>query len=238
VSGPPAPRAEVVADGAPAAAASEPALALTGIDKRWGPKQVLAGAELTLPRGGRVFLGGRNGAGKTTLIRIAAGLIAADSGQVSLAGLDPHDDRRAFQSRLGYLPAGNGGLYARLTTLQNLEFWASAALLGRAGRRAAVDRALDRFDLRPLERERVDRISMGQRQRVRLATTFLHDPEVVLLDEPHTSLDDEALELLRAHLAEHHDGGGSSLWCAPSRTLAALDADLAFVVADGLVRPA
>jgi ABC-type multidrug transport system ATPase subunit len=232
-----APASEAAATPRPPAAAGVPALAATGIDKRWGPQQVLKDAELVLEPGARVFLGGRNGAGKTTLIRIAAGLISPDAGRVALHGLDPDRDRGEFQRRLGYLPAGNGGLYARLTTRQNLEFWAALALLPRRERTSAVDRALDRFDLRPLERARVDRISMGQRQRVRLAATFLHDPDVVLLDEPHTSLDDEALTLLRAALAELHDRRGTSLWCAPSRALAAIEADAAYVVADGIVSP-
>ena len=234
MSGAPAPEAAA----APAAAPGTPApaaLAATGIDKRWGPQQVLKGAELVLEPGARVFLGGRNGAGKTTLIRIAAGLISPDAGQVFLHGLHPERDRRAFQSRLGYLPAGNGGLYARLTTRQNLEFWAALTLLPRRERGAAVARAIERFDLQPLEHARVDRISMGQRQRVRLAATFLHDPDVVMLDEPHTSLDDEALALLKETLARHHDAGGTSLWCAPSRTLADIDVDAAYVVADGTV---
>ena len=93
------------------------------------------------------------------------------------------------------------------------------------------------FDLEEMERSRVDRISMGQRQRVRLAMTFLHEPSVVLLDEPHTSLDDEALDLLRAALDSHRERGGTALWCAPSSAQAEIDADVSFWVDDGLVRP-
>jgi heme ABC exporter ATP-binding subunit CcmA len=212
------------------------ALSATGIVRRWGDSEVLRGADMALERGARAFLGGRNGAGKTTLLRICAGLVEPNAGDVRLSDLHPVRDRRRYQSQLGYLPAGNGGLYARLTVRQNLEFWASLALLAGARRTAAVNGAVAAFELEPMERSRVDRISMGQRQRVRLAMTFLHEPSVVLLDEPHTSLDDEALALLRTALDSHHDRGGTTLWCAPSSTQAEIDADVSFWVEDGLVR--
>lgn len=210
------------------------ALELSGIVRRWGPRAVLDGVELRLERGARGFLGGRNGAGKTTLVRIVAGVLAPHAGRVAIEGLDPASDRRAYQRRLGYLPAGNGGLYARLTVRQNLEFWAALALLGPAGAEAAVQRSLERFELADLERSRCDRISMGQRQRARLAATFLHDPALVLLDEPHTSLDDDALSLLRAALDDHHARGGATLWCAPSDRQADLGAaDVRFTIDAG-----
>jgi heme ABC exporter ATP-binding subunit CcmA len=212
------------------------ALSARGIVRRWGDSEVLRGVDIALEPGSRAFLGGRNGAGKTTLLRICAGLVAPHAGEVRLGGLHPVRDRRAFQSRLGYLPAGNGGLYARLTVRQNLEFWASLALLSGSRRTAAVDGALAAFELEGMERSRVDRISMGQRQRVRLAMTFIHEPSVVLLDEPHTSLDDEALALLRGALDLHGDRGGSAIWCAPGSAQAGIDTDVSFWIEDGLVR--
>ena len=193
---------------------------------------------MALEPGVRAFLGGRNGAGKTTLLRICARLVEPHAGDVRLSGMHPVGDRRRYQSQLGYLPAGNGGLYARLTVRQNLEFWASLALLTRARRAAAVDAAVITFELQEIELSRVDRISMGQRQRVRLAMTFLHEPSVVLLDEPQTSLDDEALALLLAALDTHRARGGTALWCAPTRPQADIDADASFWVEDGLVRRA
>lgn len=210
------------------------ALSLTQIHRSWGANHVLRGIDLVLARGARGFLGGRNGAGKTTLLRIAAGLLEPDAGTVRLAGLDPHRDRRDYQRRLGYLPAGNGGLYARLSVRQNLELWARLALLPRSQREEALARGIHHFDLAELEHSRVDRISMGQRQRVRLAMSLLHDPEVVLLDEAHTSLDDEALDLLGRALGERHERGGAALWCAPTQTDAPLEFDVAFAIEDGV----
>jgi heme ABC exporter ATP-binding subunit CcmA len=213
------------------------ALSASGIVRRWGDKEVLRGADLELAPGVRAFLGGRNGAGKTTLLRICAGLVDPQAGEVRLDGLHPVRDRRAYQRLLGYLPAGNGGLYARLTVRQNLDFWASLAFLRGAARTEAVRRSLAGFELEEMEHDRVDRISMGQRQRVRLAMAFLHDPEVVLLDEPHTSLDDEAVALLQVALDAHQAKGGTALWCAPVSSQADIAADVAFTVEDGIVVP-
>lgn len=214
-----------------------PALRLHGIHKSWGPKRVLAGAALELQPGTVTWLGGRNGAGKTTLLRIAGGLIAPDAGEVSLHGLDPERDRRAYQRRLGFLSAGNLGLYARLTVADNLDFFASIALIPQAGRAAAIARTVARFDLAELTDSRTDRLSTGQRQRVRLASVFLHEPDVVLLDEPHTSLDDEALALLRGALKELTGRGGTALWCSPAPEHGGLGYDRGFRVADGLIAP-
>jgi ABC-2 type transport system ATP-binding protein len=192
-------------------------LAVRSAVKRWGGRTVLGGVDLELPAASITWLGGPNGSGKTTLLRIAAGLLIPDSGEVRICGLDPERDRREYQRRLGYLPAGNGGLYARLTVTDNLEFWASLALVPRAARERAVQTAIERFQLAPLATDRVDRLSMGQRQRVRLAMTFLHEPQVVLLDEPQTSLDEEAMGLLSNALEWLVERSGSALWCCPTR---------------------
>jgi ABC-type multidrug transport system ATPase subunit len=226
---------QAAAEPPPSAAVDSPPLALSGIVKSWRGLSVLDGIDLALEPGSVTWLGGRNGAGKTTLLRIAAALILPDRGTTRVAGIDPERDRRSYQSRLGYLPAGNGGLYARLTVAGNLNFWAGMALLDRSRRLAAVDRALRRFGIEELRDRRVDRLSMGQRQRVRLAATLLHDPQVVLLDEPHASLDDDGLGLLRSVFEELTLAGGAALWCSPSRIGSDLRRDFEYVLEGGKV---
>ena len=135
------------------------------------------------------------------------------------------------------MPAGSVGLYARLTPRMHLEYQAGLSLLSRRARGAAVERELRRFALGPIARRRTDRLSMGQRQRVRLATTFLHSPRVVLLDEPDSSLDDDAIALLRTALDAHREGGGSSVWCTPTAPPAATTVDVSLQIVDGLVVP-
>jgi ABC-2 type transport system ATP-binding protein len=193
-------------------------LVVHGVTKRWRNSMppVLRGAELELRPGDLTWLGGANGAGKTTLLRIAAGLISPDRGSVSVYGLHAERDRRRYQKLVGFLPAGDRGLYTRLTVRHQLEFSAGVALIPRRERRQAIERALERFELHALADRRLDRMSMGQRQRVRLAVTFLHEPRVILLDEPRTSLDDAGVSLIRSALGEALGRGCVAIWCSPS----------------------
>jgi ABC-type multidrug transport system ATPase subunit len=193
-------------------------LKLEGITKRWQrtADPVLDGVDLVVEPGTAVLVEGANGAGKTTLLRIGAGLIRPDTGRVQLGPLDPDTDRTAFQRRTGFLSAASAGLYARLTVRDHLRFWSRLALLSRDDRTRCCRRVSDALDLAPLADRRVDRLSMGQRQRVRLAATFLHDPDLVLLDEPANSLDEEGLAVLASEVDLVRRRGGAALWCAPS----------------------
>jgi ABC-2 type transport system ATP-binding protein len=207
-------------------------LALHGVEKSWGPRPVLRGVDLAVGPGATAWIGGRNAAGKTTLLRVAAGLVEPDAGRVELGGAAP-GDRRARNRRLGWLPPGDRGLYARLTARQNLELAAGLALIPRRAHRAAVAEALDRWALGAEADRRVDRLSMGQRQRVRIAGALLHEPRVLLLDEPHTSLDDEGLRLLATDLARRAADGAAVVWCSPPIDRDRLPADAFHLLDDG-----
>lgn len=224
-----------VGTGAPVRSPAEIPLVLHGVEHSWGVRPVLTGASMTLEPGRVAWLGGSNGAGKTTLLRIVAGLLAPRRGRVSSYGLDVERDRRAFQRRLGYLPAGDRGLHARLSVAQHLELWCALALLARRRRPELVAAALTRFALDELRERRVDRLSMGQRQRVRLAMAFVHEPAIVLLDEPHTSLDEFGLALVEDALAGVTGRGGAVLWCSPASAQLPLPADDRYMLAEGKV---
>lgn len=193
-------------------------LSLEGIHKRWRKNQapILDGVDLRLDLGTKTWIGGRNGAGKTTLLRIAAGLIDPDRGRVHAWGFGPHDKRSRYHRLVAFLPAGDRGLYARLSVRHQLRFWAGMAMIDSAVRETRVEKTIDAFDLRELADQRVDRMSMGQRQRVRIAMTFMPEPETVLLDEPLTSLDAEGAVVLERAIEALIDRGGSLLWCSPS----------------------
>jgi ABC-2 type transport system ATP-binding protein len=194
-----------------------PTLALRGIRKRWAgqPDAVLDRVDLNLQPGELTSISGRNGAGKTTLLRIVAGLILPDGGTIRLRELDPARDRRRYQLRLGFLSAGNSGLTARLSTRYQLAYWARLAFVPAGEREAAIERALTSFSLHELASQRVDRLSMGQRQRLRAAMAFLHAPELVLLDEPLTSLDDEGAAMVAAAVRRVTASGGAVVCCSP-----------------------
>jgi ABC-2 type transport system ATP-binding protein len=231
---PPEPHAPAIA---PAPEPDDAALSLIGITKSWKENRVLDGAELVLAHGTAVRVSGRNGAGKTTLLRIAAGLIAPDSGKVAIGRLDPIRDRRHYHSCVGFLSAGTSGLYARLTARQHLEMWSRLCFVPRNRRAATVAQAIARFGLEDLAKSRVDRLSMGQRQRVRLALAFMHDPILVLLDEPRNSLDEEGLALVVAAVKEVVADGGVAVWCCPDGDPVPIDFDRDFTVREGRLEP-
>jgi ABC-2 type transport system ATP-binding protein len=191
---------------------------LRAVTKRWRKDLplVLDALDLTLEPGTSTWVGGRNGIGKTTMLRIAAGLIEPDAGRAEVWGVSPVENRSRYQQLVSFLPAGDRGLYARLTVRRQLEFWARIAMVPRQRFRDEVERAITSFDLEELAERRVDRMSMGQRQRLRIAMTFLPKPEVVLLDEPLTSLDSEGTMLIQGAIAEVLAREGAVLWCSPS----------------------
>lgn len=193
-------------------------LRLRAISKRWRKDLplVLDRLDLTLEPGTSTWVGGRNGIGKTTMLRVAAGLIEPDSGRAEVWGIAPSEHRTRYQKLVSFLPAGDRGLYARLTVRRQLEFWARIAMVPRERFRETIDAAIETFELGELAERRVDRMSMGQRQRLRIAMTFLPHPEVVLLDEPLTSLDEVGGALLQAAVAKVLARDGAVLWCSPS----------------------
>jgi ABC-2 type transport system ATP-binding protein len=224
-----------VAESAPPRSA---ALALRGVHKSYGSRAVLAEVDLTVDSGTLVSITGPNGAGKTTLLRLAAGLLAPDRGSISVCGLDSERDGGDYRGRIGFLSAGDRGLYPRLTVAGNLEFAARLGMLGRRRLRPAVGEAIDRFGLGELAARRVDRLSTGQRQRVRLAATLIHDPDLVLLDEPANSLDDMGIATLEEALAGVTLRGGAVVSCVPSGADGTLAADRRYAMGRGGLEPA
>jgi ABC-2 type transport system ATP-binding protein len=210
---------EAILKVAPAPTAADPSagprLRLDGISKSWGGRPVLRNVTLDLPPESLTWLAGANGVGKTTLLRIACGLVAPDAGSVSFDGLHPRHERRAFQRRLGFLSAGDRGIYARLSVHHHLKLWARLALVPDEQVDGAIRRVVELVGIEELLPYRVDRLSMGQRQRLRIALTFLHSPELVLLDEPLTSLDEDGAAVLRRCIADVLARSGVVVWCSP-----------------------
>jgi ABC-2 type transport system ATP-binding protein len=215
-------------------------LSLRGVSKAWdkGRVPVLDRVDLDLDIGDRVRIAGRNGVGKTTLMRIAAGLIDPDRGRASVWGASAAERPARYQRLVSFLPAVDRGLYARLSVRRQLDFWARIAMVPRGDVPARVEEAIETFDLRELADRRVDRMSMGQRQRLRIAMTFLPRPDVVLLDEPLTSLDGEGAEILYAAIERLLDAGGALLWCSPAGERMDYEFDRTYMLDEGRLVPA
>jgi ABC-type multidrug transport system ATPase subunit len=165
-------------------------LTASRLGKRYGEKRVLRGVDLQLPEGGFLVVTGPNGSGKTTLLRICAGLAAPTEGTI---------ERGVTRGELGYL--GHEPLvYRELTALENLDLY--GRLYGVPERRERIGMLLERFGLWDERRERVASYSRGMTQRLALCRVLLHDPRLLVLDEPYTALDEAGAELLDAQLAE------------------------------------
>jgi ABC-2 type transport system ATP-binding protein len=219
----------------------EALVSLNGIWRHWGRGKnrwaVLRGVDLDVAPGTVTGIGGRNGAGKTTLLRIATAILTPDAGTVTIDGIPSDGNWRDYHRRIGFLSAGDRGLYARVSVRAHLDYCARIAFMPRARRGQAVDDAMVRFGLTELAKRRADRLSQGQRQRLRLALTLVHDPKVLLLDEPRNSLDDEGLNMLSDAIAEVLARGGAVIWCSPAGEEQPVGFDRRFIIEGGRLRP-
>jgi ABC-type multidrug transport system ATPase subunit len=160
------------------------------LGKRFGEKRVLRGVDLELPRGGFAVVTGPNGSGKTTLLRICAGLAIPSEGELAVG---------APRAQIGYL--GHEPLvYRELTSLENLDLY--GRLYHVPERRERIGMLLERFGLWDVRHERVATYSRGMAQRLALCRVLLHDPTLLVLDEPYTALDAAGTQLLDEQLRE------------------------------------
>ena len=174
---------------------------LSGVEKRYGSVRALVGADLQVPAGSITGLIGPNGAGKTTSMEIMSSLIPRDAGTVKVAGYDPQVDPVALRNVLGYMP-DFFGVYEGLRVREYLEFFAAAHRVAKQTRSSAVSDLLALVDLEGKADADVNGLSRGMKQRLSLARALVHDPEVLILDEPASGLDPRARVQLRELIAE------------------------------------
>jgi heme exporter protein A len=181
-----------------AVAAVDAAVVVCDLGRRFGPVVALDGVSLTVPAGEVVAVIGPNGAGKSTFLRVLAGLVRPDVGSARVAGADVVDAPDIARQRVGY--AGHQVLlYPDLTADENLRFW--ARMHGCALSDDALGAVVAAAGLHRRRHDRVRTFSRGTAQRLDIARALLHDPAVLLLDEPHTGLDPDAADALDASLA-------------------------------------
>ena len=162
------------------------AIEFTGVKKAFGPVQALDDLSFAVARGEMFGIIGPDGAGKTTAIRLACGLLGADAGTIRVFGDDPKRDHRKITGVVGYL-SQRFSLYGDLTIDENIAFFAE--IHGVRDYRAARDRLLEMTQLTRFRDRRADRLSGGMKQKLALACTLVHEPELLLLDEPTTGVD-------------------------------------------------
>ena len=216
---------------------SDLALRLTGVTKRFGKHTAVSALDLEVPRGVIYGLLGPNGSGKTTSIRMIMGILHPDEGSVQLFGGDADETRR---KRVGYLPEERG-VYRKMKCVDLVVFLAEIRGIPRAEGKKRALTWLDRLGLPEWADKKVEDLSKGMQQKIQFIGTVIHEPELLILDEPFSGLDPINQDVLEQIVREFHAKGTTILFsthlmdqaerlcervCLISRSRKVLDADL------------
>jgi len=183
-----------------------PSITVEHLRKRFGAALAVDDLSFSVSPGEIYGLLGPNGAGKTTTLRVLAGILAPTSGRATVAGVEVAADPQAARGRLGFL-TGTTGLYARLTGRELLDYFGRLHGLSRQSIAARTALLAGVLDLDPLLDRRCEALSTGQRQRLSVARAVVHDPPVLVLDEPTVGLDVLASRFLREFVRAERDRG-------------------------------
>lgn len=189
-------------------AVSDLAIRLRGISKSFGKKVAVRELDLDVPRGCIYGLLGPNGAGKTTTIRIILDIIGADAGEVSVLG---SRDVESVRGSIGYLPEERG-LYPKMKVLEHLVFFAELKGMERGDARRKAQDGLERLALADRADDRVESLSKGMQQKVQFLATMLHEPDLLILDEPFSGLDPINVDLFKRMVLERQRAGTTVLF--------------------------
>lgn len=170
-----------------------------GLSKYYGPFVAIKDITFSIPKGQIVAFLGPNGAGKTTTMRILTGYLAASEGSATIAGLDIRKDRLQASKRLGYLPE-NGPLYQDMTPIELLQFFGEARGLEPEQLKSRMDTVTEQCALHQILEKPIDKLSRGYKQRIGLAQSLLHDPDVLIMDEPTAGLDPNQIREFRKNI--------------------------------------
>ena len=195
------PPADVVAPVLSAAEAppTEAMIEASGLSQYYGPFVAVEDISFVIPQGEVVAFLGPNGAGKTTMMRMLTGYVAPSSGNAAIAGHDVRRDRIAASRRLGYLPE-NGPMYPDMTPLDLLRFFGEARELPADRLKSRIEAVIDLCALDLVVEKPIGKLSRGYRQRVGMAQALLHDPEVLIMDEPTAGLDPNQIRQFRENI--------------------------------------
>jgi lipooligosaccharide transport system ATP-binding protein len=188
----------------------ELAIRLRGVVKRYGPITAVNGLDLDVPKGTCVGLLGPNGAGKSTTMRLLTAQAIADEGELEVLGFRLPEESKAARAECGVAPQLDN-LDVTLTVEQNLLVFTHLYRIGRSERRAAIEAALKMANLADRRNSRVDKLSGGMRRRLLLARGLVHDPPLMLLDEPTVGLDPQIRQELWALIDALRSEGTSIL---------------------------
>jgi ABC-2 type transport system ATP-binding protein len=181
---------------------AEASIELSGVNKSFGDTRAVRDLDLVVPQGSLCGFLGPNGAGKTTTIRMIMSIIYPDAGQVRVLG----GNALRSKDRIGYLPEERG-LYRKMKVGEFLAYIAKLKGMHRPNLMAYVREWLDRVELADVDRKRCEELSKGMQQKVQFLAAIIHEPELLILDEPFSGLDPVNAELLNRIIREQHDLG-------------------------------
>jgi ABC-2 type transport system ATP-binding protein len=209
-------------------------LQIEGLDRSFGDRKVLDDVGFTVQRGRLTGFVGGNGAGKTTTMRIILGVLAADAGRVTLDGHDlTADDRVDF----GYMPEERG-LYPKMRVAEQVAYLGRLHGVDRATALTRAHDLLDRLGLSERADEPLENLSLGNQQRAQIAAALVHDPRVLILDEPFSGLDPLAVDVVVGVLSEYAASGVPVLFSSHQLDLVERLCDDLVIIADGKIRAA
>ncbi|MBW6437934.1 ATP-binding cassette domain-containing protein [Actinoplanes hulinensis] len=209
-------------------------LNVDAVNRSFGERQVLKDVSFTVDAGRLTGFVGANGAGKTTTMRIVLGVLAADTGAVTWRGAPI---TRADRQRFGYMPEERG-LYPKMTVTEQIVYLGRLHGIGVADARRRTTALLERLELAERGNDPVEKLSLGNQQRAQIAAALVHDPELLVLDEPFSGLDPIAIETVLAVLRERARAGAAVLFSSHQLELVERLCDDLVIIADGTIRAA
>jgi ABC-2 type transport system ATP-binding protein len=206
-------------------------LAIHDLHKAYGAKQALAGVSLRVDAGEMVGFVGANGAGKSTTMRIAMGLLAADSGSVLWNGAPL---TFATRQRFGYMPEERG-LYPKMRVVEQVAYFGKLRGMPAAEADAAAAKLIEQMDVVAGPRDHVQALSLGNQQRVQLAAALVHDPQLLILDEPFSGLDPVGVDTMADVLAQRRATGTGVLFSSHQLELVERLCDRVVIIRSGRI---
>jgi sodium transport system ATP-binding protein len=188
-----------------------PTLVAEGLVKRFGPVAAVEGVSLAVSAGEVVGLLGPNGAGKTTTLRMLAGILTPDQGRVAVGGVDIHEQPLEAKRRIGFL-SGDTQLYQRLSTREVLRYFGRLYGMPDARIEARTAQLVQELEMEEFAARPCGTLSSGQKQRANIARAFLHEPELLILDEPTVALDVISGQFIVESIRRQRDAGRAVLF--------------------------
>ena len=212
----------------------QPIISISGLEKWYDSKQILKGIDLDIYPGQIIGYIGPNGAGKSTTVKILCGLIGDFKGTVTVDGIDLRDDTMAVKARIGYVPE-NAELYDVLTPLEYLDFVGKLYGMEALTIRTRAERLLGSLGLGDQLHKRMDTFSKGMRQKVLLISGIIHNPQIIVLDEPLSGLDANAVITIKELISLLAAEGKTIFYCSHMMDVVEKISDRILLINEGAI---